>query len=48
MGVERLQANWEGPYVVIKTRDLGTYHIQTLNDISLLRLQNVTNLKQYY
>ena len=46
--VGKLQANWEGPYIVVKARDLGAYHLQTLNKISPLRPWNVSNLKQYY
>ena len=44
----KLQANWEGPYVVTKVGDSWTYHIQTLDDEPLFRPWNVVNLKQYY
>ena len=47
-GAGKLQANWEGPYVVIKANEKGSYHLQTLNGTSLLRPWNVANLKQYY
>ena len=47
-GVEKLQANWEGPYVVSKANENGSYYLQTLNGTLLLRLWNVVNLKQYY
>ena len=45
---EKFQVNWEGPYVVTKVGDSGTYRLQTLDDVSLLRPWNVSNLKQYY
>ena len=47
-GAGKFQANWEGPYVVSKANENGSYHLQTLNETPLLRLWNVTNLKQYY
>lgn len=30
-GVEKLQANWEGPYVVTRANENGSYHLQTLD-----------------
>ena len=33
---KKLQANWEGPYVMTKVRDSGTYHLQTLDGVPLL------------
>ena len=47
-GAEKFQANWEGPYVVSKANENGSYHLQTLNGTPLLRSWNVANLKQYY
>ena len=47
-GVGKLQANWEGPYVVSKANENGSYHLQTLSGTPLLRPWNVANLKQYY
>ena len=35
--VGKLQPNWEDPYVVIKIRNLGAYHMQTMDNTSLLR-----------
>ena len=35
-GAKKLQANWEGPYVMTKVRDSGTYHLQTLDGVPLL------------
>ena len=46
--VEKLQANWERPYVVTKVGDSRAYHLQTLDVVSLLHLWNISNLKQYY
>ncbi|RVW63278.1 hypothetical protein CK203_058746 [Vitis vinifera] len=47
-GAEKFQANWEGPYVVSKANENGSYHLQTLNGTPLLRPWNVANLKQYH
>ena len=46
--VEKLQANWEGPYVSSKTENSRAYHLQTLDETPLLRPWIVSNLKQYY
>lgn len=48
LGARKLQVNWEGPYIVIKAGDLGTYHLQTLDGVPLFCHWNLTNLKQYY
>ena len=47
-GAGKFQANWEGPYIVSKSNENGTYHLQKLNGTPLLRPWNVSNLKQYY
>ena len=44
----KLQANWEGSYIVIKAGYSRACHLQTLDDVSLLHPWNVTYLKQYY
>ena len=46
--VGKLQANWEGPYIVSKASESGTYHLQKLDGTPFLRPWNVFNLKQYY
>ena len=48
VGPRKLQANWKGSYVLIKIEDLRAYHLQTLDDIPMLRLWNVSYLKQYF
>ena len=48
VGSEKVQANWEGLYVVTKAGYSWAYHLQTLNDVPLVRPWNVTNLKQFY
>ena len=48
VGARKLQANWEGPYIIIKVEDSGAYHLRTLDSVPLLHQWNVTNLKQYY
>ncbi|WKA11779.1 hypothetical protein VitviT2T_029246 [Vitis vinifera] len=39
-GAGKFQANWEGPYVVSKANENGSYHLQTLNGTPLLRPWN--------
>ena len=48
VGARKLQASWEGPYIIIKVEDSGAYHLRTLDGVPLLHQWNVTNLKQYY
>ena len=48
VGARKLQASWEGPYIIIKVEDSGAYHLRTLDSVPLLHQWNVTNLKQYY
>ena len=48
MSARKFQANWEGPYIVSKASENGTYHLQKLDETPLLRPWNVSNLKQYY
>ncbi|RVW20896.1 hypothetical protein CK203_113695 [Vitis vinifera] len=47
-GVEKLQANWEGPYIVSKVGESTAYHLQKLDGTPLLQPWNVSNLRQYY
>ena len=47
-GAEKLQANWESPYIVSKIGENRAYHLQKLDRTPLLRPWNVSNLKQYY
>ena len=47
-GTGKLQANWEGPYIVSKTSESGAYRLQKLDGTPLLRPWNVSNLKQYF
>ena len=47
-GAGKFQANWEGPYIMTKASKSGAYHLQKLDETSLLRPWNVYNLKQYY
>ena len=44
----KLQANWEGPYIVLKAGESGVYHLQKLEGMPLFYLWNVSNLRQYY
>lgn len=36
VGAEKLQPNCEGPYIIIKAGNSRAYHLQTLDDVSLL------------
>ena len=45
---EKLQENWERPYIVSKAGDSRAYHLQMLDGTPLLLPWNVSNLKQYY
>ena len=47
-GTEKVQANWEGPYIVLKAGEIRAYHLPRLDGTPLLRPWNVSNLKQYY
>lgn len=47
-GAGKLQANWKEPYVVSRMNKNGSYHLLTLNGVSLPRPWNAANLKQYY
>ncbi|XP_034684129.1 uncharacterized protein LOC117913290 [Vitis riparia] len=44
-GAGKLQANWEGPYMVSKANENGSYHLRTLSGTPLLRPWNAANLK---
>ena len=35
-GIGKLQANWEGLYIVTKVGDSGAYYLQTLDEVLLL------------
>ncbi|KAL6337116.1 hypothetical protein AAG906_036430 [Vitis piasezkii] len=48
VGAGKFQANWEGPYIVSKANENGSYHLQKLDGTPLLRPWNISNLKQYY
>ena len=45
-GTDKLQPNWEEPYIVHKIGRVGAYHLQTLDKTPLLRPWNVANLKK--
>ena len=47
-GVGKFQANWEGPYIVLKADETRAYHLQKLDGTPLLHPWNVSNLKQHY
>ena len=46
-GAEKLQENWEGPYIVSKASETKAYHLRKLDGTPLLHPWNVSNLKQY-
>lgn len=44
----KLGPNWEGPYKVILSNRLGTYHLETLEGKALPHPWNAEHLKKYY
>ena len=46
--VGKFQPNWEGPYVVIRPREFGSYAIDKTDGTPVPRMWNATHLKRYY
>jgi hypothetical protein len=44
----KLASNWEGPYKANTSTGTGTYVIETLDDLPILRTWNADKLKHYY
>ena len=45
---EKLQANWEGPYIVIRAGESGSYALDKLDGTPVPRIWNAMHLKRYY
>ena len=45
---EKLQANWEDPYIVMKVKSSRSYYIETMDETLLPQLWNIVNFKKYY
>ena len=44
----KFQPNWEGPYVVTRPEESGSYAIDKTDGTPVPRMWNVTHLKRYY
>ena len=44
----KFQPNWEGPYVVMRSGEFGSYAIDKTNGTLIPRMWNATHLKRYY
>ena len=46
--VEKFQPNWEGPYIVTRPSESGSYALDKLDEMHVPRMWNVMHLKKYY
>ena len=46
--VGKFQPNWEGPYVVTRTAEAGSYSIDKKDGTPVPRMWNVMHLRRYY
>ena len=46
--VGKLQANWEGPYIVVRAGESRSYALEKLDGTPIPRMWNVMHLKRYY
>ena len=44
----KLQSKWDGPYLVLYSNRLGSYHLADLEGNELQHPWNADNLKKYY
>ena len=44
----KFQLNWEGPYVVTRPGEFGSYAIDKTDGTHVPRMWNATHLKRYY
>ncbi|XP_050207571.1 uncharacterized protein LOC126656993 [Mercurialis annua] len=47
-GVNKMQLNWEGPYIVEETTGKGAYKLKTMTGSMVPRYWNVEHLRKYY
>ena len=45
---EKFQPNWEGPYIVTRSSESGSYALNKLDGTPVPRMWNVVHLKRYY
>ena len=46
--VEKFQPNWEGPYIVTRAGESGSYALDKLDGTPVPKMWNVMHLKRYY
>ena len=46
--IGKFQPNWEGPYVVTRPGEFGSYAIDKIDGTPVPRMWNATHLKRYY
>ena len=46
--VGKFQPNWEGPYLVTRASESGSYALDKLDETPVSRMWNATHLKRYY
>ena len=46
--IRKFQPNWEGPYVVTRPGEFGSYAIDKIDGTPVPRMWNATHLKRYY
>ena len=44
----KFQPNWEGPYMVVRVRTVGSYALSRPEGFAVPRMWNATHLKKYY
>ena len=44
----KFQANWEGPYMVVRVRIVGSYALSKPDGTAVPRIWNAMHLKKYY
>ena len=44
----KFQPNWEGPYMIVRVRPVGSYALNKLDGAPVPRIWNVMHLKMYY
>ena len=45
---KKFQPNWEGPYIVTRAGESGSYALVKLDETLVPRMWNATHLKRYY
>ena len=48
LSTEKFQPNWEGPYIVTRVGESGSYALDKLDGTPVPRMWNVMYLKRYY